>query len=199
MIRVDYYRDEELKDYEAYGIEKTEVISTQYGDRKYVTFGKGLVVGYGDQYLGDGDSVWFVRIWNPVTKREHQIGMGYVNMNPQENVDVQYDATPEVKAEWEAWKAEQEAIRAQKEKAYEEAQRKYFLEQEAQTPTKGKYVKVVKGRKVPKGTIGEVFWRGQNQWGWSVGLELANGDRVFTADHNVEVIKPEEVPEEVIS
>ncbi len=189
MIRTNYYNDEDLKQYEAYGIVKTEVVKSEYGDRKYVTFGAGLVVGYGDTYLGDGDSVWYVRIWNPVTKKEDHIGMGYVNAWPGNHENVEYDATPEVKAEWEAYKAEQEKIRQQKEREYAEADRKYRAEQEAKTPTRGKTVKVVKGRKVAKGLEGRVFWYGQTQFGYRVGIELADGKKVFTATSNVEVVR----------
>lgn len=56
------------------------------------------------------------------------------------------------------------------------------------TPTKGKQVRVFKGRKVPIGTEGRVFWYGENQWGYSCGLELQDGTRVFTAAGNVQVI-----------
>lgn len=188
MIRTDYYNDEDLKSYEAYGIEKTEVVTSEYGDRKYVTFGKGLVVGYGDTYLGDGDSVWYVRIWNPVTKTEGHISMGYVNAWPGNHENVVYDATEEVKAEWEAWKAEQEKIRQQKEREAAERERKYRAEQEAKTPNRGKTVKVVKGRKVPVGLIGQVFWRGQTKYGYRVGIEVMDGVRIFVAESNVEVV-----------
>jgi hypothetical protein len=47
-------------------------------------------------------------------------------------------------------------------------------------------VEVVKGRKVAKGTVGEVFWVGDNGFGVSVGLSLTNGEKVFTAIKNIE-------------
>lgn len=61
-------------------------------------------------------------------------------------------------------------------------------EEEAVTVRCGKTVKVVRGRKVPKGTVARVFWMGENQWGWSAGLEMESGERVFTALRNVEVV-----------
>ena len=61
-------------------------------------------------------------------------------------------------------------------------------EEEAVTVRCGKTVKVVRGRKVPKGTVARVFWMGENQWGWSAGLETASGERMFTALQNVEVV-----------
>lgn len=63
----------------------------------------------------------------------------------------------------------------------------------------GKTVKVVKGRKVPKGTTGTVFWvkRYDNSkygdpWGiysvTKVGIRDENGDAHFTAIDNVEIV-----------
>lgn len=50
----------------------------------------------------------------------------------------------------------------------------------------GAVVKVVKGRKVPVGTIAKVFWVGCTNFGISVGLQLDDGTRVFTAITNLE-------------
>jgi hypothetical protein len=53
---------------------------------------------------------------------------------------------------------------------------------------KGKIVEVVKGRKVPIGTVGRCFWAGQTKFGMACGIELDNGSKVFTNYHNVKVI-----------
>lgn len=62
-----------------------------------------------------------------------------------------------------------------------------------------KRVKVVKGRKVPVGTEGTVFWIGMrnyskygNWWSWTVriGLKTDAGDTFFTAEDNVELCEP---------
>lgn len=54
---------------------------------------------------------------------------------------------------------------------------------------KGRRVEVYKGRKVPVGTTGKVFWCGQNRFGTSVGLIVdGTGEKVFTAHDNVNVI-----------
>jgi len=55
-------------------------------------------------------------------------------------------------------------------------------------PTRGREVKVVRGRKVPKGTTGRVFWTGNKGWGDRVGIECANGERVFVNPEYVEVL-----------
>lgn len=52
---------------------------------------------------------------------------------------------------------------------------------------KGKTVEVIGGRKVPIGTIGQVFWIGNTMYGESVGIETKQG-RVFTSRSNVKVI-----------
>lgn len=61
---------------------------------------------------------------------------------------------------------------------------------EAQTPEVGKKVRVVAGRKIPKGEEALVFWYGYDQYGNGkrVGLELSSGERVFTAAKNVAVL-----------
>lgn len=53
---------------------------------------------------------------------------------------------------------------------------------------KGQTVTVVKGRKVPLGTVGIVFWVGENNWGTQVGFK-SNGETYFTAITNLEVTK----------
>ena len=58
--------------------------------------------------------------------------------------------------------------------------------------SKYKEVEVIRGRKLPIGTVGIVFWRGSTRYGESVGIELPNGERVFTSLINVEVNHPEE-------
>lgn len=67
------------------------------------------------------------------------------------------------------------------------ASKKYRTVQEIEKNPRGHTVRVVSGRKVPIGTIGRVFWVGENQWGVSVGIETPEG-RKFTAITNVRVV-----------
>lgn len=59
-------------------------------------------------------------------------------------------------------------------------------------------VEVVSGRKIAKGTVGEVFWRGKdafNRHAHRIGIRLADGSKVFTALGNLmklNVISPTE-------
>jgi hypothetical protein len=83
---------------------------------------------------------------------------------------------PEQAAMWKAHLAE-----AARKKAEAEA------EEERLTVRRGKEVVVVSGRKIKIGTVGRCFWVGQTKFGWSCGMELADGSKVFTALHNVKV------------
>lgn len=53
---------------------------------------------------------------------------------------------------------------------------------------KGCTVEVFKGRKVPKGTTGKVFWLGDKGYGLTVGLRTETGDAHFTAVGNCRVV-----------
>lgn len=107
------------------------------------------------------------------------------------------DATDEIKAAYRAWQ------KANMERAREELAR-----EEALKPRKGKMVRVVRGRKIPVGTVGVVFWFSEgavSRWHAAVpglpmvrepgrvGIEYrgAEGDalvREFTSERNVEVV-----------
>lgn len=54
----------------------------------------------------------------------------------------------------------------------------------------GEIVKVVRGRKVPIGTVGTVAWKGKNTYNGRprLGLDLDTGERVFTDGVNCEPI-----------
>lgn len=56
-----------------------------------------------------------------------------------------------------------------------------------------KLVRVVRGRKLPIGTEGEIFWMGNTKFGPSIGLRLIDGEKVFTSPRNVEVISLDEL------
>lgn len=55
------------------------------------------------------------------------------------------------------------------------------------TVRKGCDVVVVRGRKVPRGTEGRVFWVGDSPYGVRVGINTPSGETVWTAAGNVEV------------
>lgn len=52
---------------------------------------------------------------------------------------------------------------------------------------KGQEVTVIKGRKIPIGTKGIVFYSGEGQWGWRIGFKTESGEEMWTALQNVEL------------
>jgi hypothetical protein len=77
------------------------------------------------------------------------------------------------------------ADRAAEAKRAEQAKAEMF-----ETYGRGKVVKVVKGRKVPLGTEGTVFWLDESKFGgYRVGFETLSGEKHFTALSNVAPIE----------
>lgn len=55
---------------------------------------------------------------------------------------------------------------------------------------KGSFVRVYKGRKVPVGVEGYVFWLGDGQYGPRVGLTTLKGETHWISSSNIEVVLP---------
>ena len=70
----------------------------------------------------------------------------------------------------------------------------YFNPEQAKTVRKGDMVRVTRGRKIPKGTVGKVFWAGacRNPYAYGtverVGIECEDGEKKFLPLDYVEVI-----------
>ncbi len=107
--------------------------------------------------------------------------------------------------------AEIDATKEVIQKAEKYMENRYFDEwkkwnkQQAETVEKEKTVKVVKGRKVPIGTIGKVFFIKTMYFGYKgyqtaikIGLLDKDGNKHYTYIDNVEVVNPEqyELPED---
>jgi hypothetical protein len=140
----------------------------------------GRVVGTETSYY-DGLTDHFAIVWNPetLTCTAHTI---------YSTSKVQIDGPTLVVAFYKIAKAHEAATWAEnREKARKESE----ALAELTTIRTGKTVTVVRGRKVPRGTTGRVFWFGETKFGWSVGIELANGNRVFTASSNVDIVQDE--------
>lgn len=98
------------------------------------------------------------------------------------------DATPDVVAAANAYLVSVEVARLQRERE----DRINRAKSETREFRRGRRVIVVAGRKLAKGETGEIFWYGENRYGFAVGLTLdSTGERVFTAPRNVEVVNPE--------
>jgi len=128
---------------------------------------------------GYDDSDFYAMVWDESLGKfreiEYATTRGWTYLN-----GCTIDATPEVAARWEALKAAQAARFRELQAAFE-----------AKLPKVGREVRVVKGRKVPVGTSGRVFWTGASRFGERVGIETVSGDRVFLAASNVEVMNGE--------
>jgi hypothetical protein len=53
---------------------------------------------------------------------------------------------------------------------------------------RGDQVVVARGRKVPIGTTGELFWAKEGQYGWRVGVRDADGEAHWTAAKNIDKV-----------
>jgi len=95
------------------------------------------------------------------------------------------DATEEIKAAYAAFLAGKAAgesfARAEREQAAHEAR----VLAEKRRIANGKLVRVTRGRKVPKGTQGRVFWMKDDTWG--VRLGIATSDRKDARGRNLDV------------
>jgi hypothetical protein len=139
----------------------------------------GFCLSASTSYFYDDDRpIYHMLIWDPATKEPRSVGGSW---------NSKADATPEVRAAHEAW---QERKREEERKARED--------REARTPRKGKTIRVVRGRKVPIGTVGTCIWYGEGKaFSWHqarygspmrVGLKTADGTVFWTAASNVEVV-----------
>jgi hypothetical protein len=106
----------------------------------------------------------------------------YYDGDGETTADATVDAPASVIAEYNAVVEAAELANAETREVAEAAE-------EARRIAKGKRVRVVSGKKVPIGTEGEVFWMGDSKYGTRVGIDAPALGRVFTALHNVEVIR----------
>lgn len=142
----------------------------------------GQVVKTGSTYLGDGDHTFWAIVFNPETGGFDQVHTGWWQVStidaPAEVVEA-YEGLQSAKlALVRAERAVEALVKAEEDKVWED-----------QRVRKGKVVKVVKGRKVPKGTIATVKVRCESNWGgYSLLLTLADGTEVWTNESNVEAL-----------
>ena len=136
----------------------------------------GQVLSYTTSYNSSMDiTSSYAIVWNADKNNTEQVYV-WNDFDSRTNDSYTIDATPEVVTAYEAKK--------------QADSRAYYAEQEAReiaTVRKDKTVTVVRGRKVPIGTRGQVFWIGNNGYGESVGIITADGSKHFTAIGNVEV------------
>lgn len=82
----------------------------------------------------------------------------------------------------------QQMYRARLAKAAQE----YLERDRAENPDKyvhrGDQVRIVRGRKIAKGTEGRVFWVGMTRFGKSIGVQKLDGEKFFVSAKNIEII-----------
>lgn len=103
---------------------------------------------------------------------------------------VTVDAPAELVAEYEAFRARREAEKAERIRAEREAAAAARLEEIKRRVDRGKRVVVARGRKVPRGTEGEVFWIGPDKFGNGdrIGIRTEDGAVHWTAARNCDVV-----------
>lgn len=116
--------------------------------------------------------VRYCRVFNPETGKAEVKCLGELfELNPRTGWAT-VDASPEVLAEVTRQDAAEAAAREAVEIARAEAAEIARAERERNRPLIGKTMKVVRGRKVPKGTEGIVFWMDSFREPTRVGLAL---------------------------
>lgn len=98
---------------------------------------------------GRDDSDFYMTVWNTETNAPQEICFASTRGWTYPSMGSYVDATDDIKAAYAAYQQRQRDARAAR-----------HAKHEAATPSKGKLVKVIKGRKVPVGTVGRVFWHG---------------------------------------
>jgi hypothetical protein len=127
---------------------------------------------------GYDDSDFHMIVWNPETKTTEDICFATTRGWTYPCYGSAADLTPDNEKE----------VREYIYNFSKQARLNHF-EKEAKKIDWAKTVKVARGRKVPIGTVAEVFWYGANRFGgFSVGLRHVDGSRVFTDAKNVEVV-----------
>lgn len=157
---------------------------TDTGPEHFDITWEGKVLATGEHNYWD-DSDFYAIVWDDQQQAPREVGYATTRGWTYYN-SATVDATPEINAAWKAWQATQRAARAAEQARIDAA-----------TPAKGKRVRVVKGRKVPHGTVGDVFWYGPDKYArpgqmasppMRVGIRADTGQKYFTAATNVEVI-----------
>lgn len=142
----------------------------------------GAVVETGSTYIGDGDSYYWSIVFDPYGEKPFkQVGTGYWQEGWVDAPEELLEAYKGVKAAEAALAKANSVVKALASEVKE-------ADWEFEAVKKGKWVQVVKGRKVPKGTVGQVKWVGEGQWGMRLLMETLSGEEVWTALSNVEAL-----------
>jgi hypothetical protein len=148
-----------------------------------VEYEGAVLTGVYDRYLGHDRYSDRVDVWTGSEVKVVQVGTGYCDMTERLAI-AEKDADAATIEKARVWTREREAKRAKEAADIREAK-------EAMRPAKGKRVRVYKGKKVPVGTVGVVFWTGFNRYNPKnprVGLKDDSGETLWTYMDNLEVL-----------
>lgn len=191
MIRMEVGK----KEFDAHNGPKN-VIKMDGLDHYVIDTHHGVVIS---KYENNGydDSDYYAIVWNSEQNNFHHIRYATTRAWTYLN-DATIDATPEVLKAYQE-KLEENRIKLEER---ENAER-------AKMPVAGKTIRVVKGRKIPIGTIAKVFWLGEDKFNrpakknpyqfsldmfiyfarqYRVGIILDSGEKFFINAENVEIV-----------
>lgn len=156
----------------------------------------GLVMGesYVDHDVRVMSDIWAdvtrVKVWNPDTEQPETVNLQYhFELNSKIGTSTK-DCPQDIIDEWEASEklkaAEAERVRQEQAlAAHLEACKERVLE-----PQVGERAIIYKGRKVPKGTTGVIFYKKEGHYGIRVGLKDFDGKSHWTSMSNVRRLLP---------
>jgi hypothetical protein len=165
---------------------------SSFGPLYMMTTHVGLVLET-REYNGYDDSDFYAIVWNEEKGETERVDYASTRGWTYPN-GAAVDATPEVRAKYEAYMGRMR-----------DAARQAAVDAEARRPARGKQVKIVRGRK-HYGQTGRIFWQGANRFrtyyrnGYNqpdalhnqrFGIETADGEKFFVGGDYVEVILPE--------
>lgn len=159
---------------------------------------QGCVLKKGWQTVQVMSDIWeeapFALVWDGEKPRElrtdyrrgGEFGLVDLEWSGHYSGEAEVDATPETLAAYAAYEKAREDAEFEKRRAAAQER----AEQEAREPKAGRWVKVVRGRKVPQGIQGLCFWKGCTRYGERVGVQVGDeqNEVIWTASSNVEAM-----------
>lgn len=149
--------------------------SVEGGEYVMITGWEGMVVSTSEDWCNSmGISTYTIHAYNPQTKKTQAVAdwsMPGCVIKPTYD----FDLSDEYKAEMLATKIEWTKGKVRESFDHQAAEIHKFTD-----------VIVARGRKIPVGTNGIVFWRKDGQYGLSYGLKQDDGEVVFVAARNCE-------------
>lgn len=153
----------------------------------------GRVVGFGKAFHfgvpGMGDNTEYAVVLNANGSYGSEALSIYHDGLTDEIAYAEIDAHPEAVAAFNALEAAKAAAERAAREAAEGAAEAREAAEEAARIHKGDAVRVARGRKVPIGITGKVFWLGEGKWGTRAGLKDASGVVIWIACKNLEKVK----------